>query len=403
MIDKDNCLVSILSIRSCHARCCQDGLHLTVASATRNKTKPEHDRIVAELHVSRTLSTCRLVRSHDHVLQVLRCIHMPSYRKHGPAWSGTSVDATCSSSPTRLARGMTPGCYRCFLRDWYKSPCGSAIFYRALLIHDLAPGQAESVSRNLGVPVLLHSTKKPGCSKAVLQYFNSRREGMVIDTKGKGRLLGDSLALSLPAASCTMRAADEQSQQAASKSTRKRILVIGDRVMTDVILGNRMNARSGRVPVDGHSDATFEAVPILCTRLWQAEGFLTRVMRNLENLAMRRMFARFTRLNKGVELDDWKLCVVREEEATPIEPAVQKAGTVQDRLRKSFWNLAASLGRTLYRPFQPVIQSMQEVSREAGQLHYGFRRPESLRNLKDLRNRIETFQASPKVRPGADG
>lgn len=69
---------------------------------------------------------------------------------------------------------------------------------------DLGHVQAKDLERNTGVPVLLHSTKKPGCHKEIMSYFEKHK------------------------------ICDNPSQ----------IAVIGDRLLTDVVMGNTMGAYS---------------------------------------------------------------------------------------------------------------------------------------------------------------
>ncbi|GAA97626.1 uncharacterized protein L969DRAFT_87724 [Mixia osmundae IAM 14324] len=115
--------------------------------------------------------------------------------------------------------------------------------------------QAESVSRTLGVPVLVHARKKPGCARDVEQYFLGHADQTVA------------------------RVVDvAQSRLGASQLAPPRLAVIGDRVLTDTVLANRLHS--------------LNAVGILTTRVWTRESLGTRFMRSMEMLALRALRTR---------------------------------------------------------------------------------------------------------------
>ncbi|KAG8896912.1 hypothetical protein FRB99_008579 [Tulasnella sp. 403] len=93
--------------------------------------------------------------------------------------------------------------------------------------------QAESVSHHLGVSVLAHTTKKPGCIEPIKRHFASLPNPILLDVVNPRN---------------------------ASQSTGK-IIVVGDRLMTDVLMANRM----------GHS-----AMAIWTNGLWVKEAMFLR-------------------------------------------------------------------------------------------------------------------------------
>lgn len=95
--------------------------------------------------------------------------------------------------------------------------------------------QAESVSHNLGIAVLPHTTKKPGCSSTIIDYFAGQRP--------------------------ILKAAASQGTTEALITPIQpfELIVVGDRVFTDVILGNKLGA-----------------LPVWTTGLWQRELMLMR-------------------------------------------------------------------------------------------------------------------------------
>lgn len=103
---------------------------------------------------------------------------------------------------------------------------------------------AESVSSNLGVPVLCHATKKPGraCARQVVDHFKSLE----------------------------LRRAET------SHTEPLHIVVIGDRITTDMVFAQRI---ARLLPPESGSRCT----SILTTQLYGCEKWGTRMMRAFEN------------------------------------------------------------------------------------------------------------------------
>lgn len=117
---------------------------------------------------------------------------------------------------------------------------------------------AESVSSNLGIPVLCHDRKKPSkrCAKEIVDYFRDR------------------------------------AQRGPAPSAVPQILVVGDRITTDVVLANRighvLQSTYPTTPPDlGTPFAAKPSLPLcvsmLTTQLWAPEAIGTRLMRGTEN------------------------------------------------------------------------------------------------------------------------
>ncbi|KWU42923.1 hypothetical protein RHOSPDRAFT_12283, partial [Rhodotorula sp. JG-1b] len=127
--------------------------------------------------------------------------------------------------------------------------------------------QAETVSRNLGVPVLVHSNPKPAyaCAKQIAAHFllapNSTDRSVADDVSGSDGALSSTPPPPPP-------------------SSVFRVLVIGDRLTTDMILARRLSSLS--LPF-----STRRSVGILTTRLWGREGAGTTLMRTVEKMAVR--------------------------------------------------------------------------------------------------------------------
>ena len=211
---------------------------------------------------------------------------------------------------------MMPACCRCVF-------LGALPARRGGRNHPLIAflSQAESVSRHLGVPVFLHAVKKPGCAKAVRAYFEQHTAGAQRDIKGKGRVDPYPDAPIVDVAPTSLRSQlAEPSEHAASGRRRRRLLVVGDRVMTDVVLGNRINRLHARSLLLPHStsaeadpahhieEASFEAIPVLTTTVWKMEGPGSRLMRFLEAWSMRQVLRYYRTRRTYDPLREWQDC-----------------------------------------------------------------------------------------------
>ncbi|PLW55659.1 hypothetical protein PCANC_04631 [Puccinia coronata f. sp. avenae] len=134
--------------------------------------------------------------------------------------------------------------------------------------------QAESVARHLGVPVLVHATKKPGQEvvRAIEEYFTTDRRLVPV--------------IYPPSRSNT------ESQSPPTKRTdgRLKLIVIGDRVTTDILLASRLRAhlQSHQSTVPATSSPESNPVCSVLTReIWQKEKLGTRFMRWAENRALK--------------------------------------------------------------------------------------------------------------------
>lgn len=263
--------------------------------------------------------------------------------------------------------------------------------------------QAESVSRHLSVPVLLHATKKPGCGRVVQDYFNERMNTEHTDRKGKDKAITlDQVALDIATASTFSIETPEAPQSSISASAptypnaSPLILVIGDRVMTDVVLANRMNKKRWRQT----STTRLQALPVLTTRLWQKEGLGTRLMRTMETFAMRRASAYYSR--KGVDLDQsWRDCII-EPEVPQVPVAIRSYPSTTTRMQRPVYqyfskeHVKSILSRVTYgmmrilgRLLSPLVRRIHPILMEARQAQFGFRIPHSYQRTKALREILE--------------
>jgi hypothetical protein len=110
--------------------------------------------------------------------------------------------------------------------------------------------QAETLQRNLGVPVLKHTFMKPSkeCMKSIRDYF---------DTLVSPDASGDFVTEKSPPLG------------AVNPPDGARLITIGDRVLTDVLMGNHHNLGSGNLT-------------ILTQTVWAPEGLGMRFLRTGE-------------------------------------------------------------------------------------------------------------------------
>ncbi|GAA5844332.1 hypothetical protein JCM9279_001773 [Rhodotorula babjevae] len=186
--------------------------------------------------------------------------------------------------------------------------------------------QAQALSRNLGVPVLVHPHPKPAhaCVHQVAAHFLSSRDSLrrlpSLDdaaqesTAQVGQVVFSPLARArLASTSSTSsssllppRPTDAPDQH---RRKRTRILVIGDRLATDMVLAHRLSNLSLTLALPSSSSASpssilgflrrraerrslgapgdvIEAVPVLTTHLWAREGAGTTLVRWVERAAL---------------------------------------------------------------------------------------------------------------------
>lgn len=256
--------------------------------------------------------------------------------------------------------------------------------------------QAESVSRHLGVPVLLHAVKKPGCDAAVTAHFASifAQHG----NNGSHRLAHPPGPVVDVAAKWSKDTKEVVTVAEAAFSAPK-ILVIGDRVMTDIVLANRIN-------VQKHSSAvpSFEAIPTLTVTLWQKEGLGTRFMRSLENFAVKRVMRFFQTRRNFDALEEWQNCLVQQP--TDVVAAAQSS---PDAL-KPVWSfrepatipsaiyrlLSSAIGRLTARPRRYVTVRIDRLIADARSQQFGFRLPDTLVRVRRFQRSILGDIAGPR-------
>lgn len=158
--------------------------------------------------------------------------------------------------------------------------------FPAIHIHTLCP-KSESVSHHLHVPVLSHSSPKPGysCIAGIRRYFSSLRSPI----------------------------RDEE------------LIVVGDRIFTDVVMANRMRKSRRLDPVetsrevDAQGSSTSGPLAVWTTGVWHKEAMVMRWCENKLVEAVRR----WTESDGGNQLN------THQFRRDFIEPPRKRAGIMQ--------------------------------------------------------------------------
>ncbi|GAA5820120.1 hypothetical protein JCM11491_007248 [Sporobolomyces phaffii] len=160
---------------------------------------------------------------------------------------------------------------------------------------------AEQVSRNLRVPVLAHKQPKPGwqCAAQIARHFTSASVS--------------SQVVYSPLAQLVDRVARRPPRQRRDTSRPVRLLVIGDRLATDMILAHRLaHLRSSEI----------ETVGVLTTGLHARERLGTRVLRMCENAARRRLVVARAQAQAQVQAGEggprWDECVIDSSSSSSL-------------------------------------------------------------------------------------
>lgn len=199
--------------------------------------------------------------------------------------------------------------------------------------------QAESVSRNLNVPVLIHGVKKPACIKPIKSYFSKS----VIQPYPSQQLFVDSLLSSAPASASASNPASTSPEERDLKRTGDPIVIaiIGDRLSTDIVLANRLSKESG-----------WKVCSVLTTKLPEEnEEFGTRLMRRMEwafyNLIMRWRARKYRNENTIPPPSGWADCVIPNNVAYPPLPPTRAQVVLRTGFRWS-WLIIAWLAKHVY-------------------------------------------------------
>lgn len=198
------------------------------------------------------------------------------------------------------------------------------------------------MSRNLRVPVLAHAQPKPGpkCVRQIAVHFDHLSSAAAPST---------SQIVYSPLAQSRRSLPTPTPVEPTAQSDSLKILVIGDRLATDLILSHRLSQLSlplaasesrslfarllrrqrSSEQAQSHSAKRrrIEAVGILTTGLHEKEGLGTTFLRGIEKLALRRL--RKKRAKLGIDWNSsqqWEQCL-KGHEADSVSPRIQELPT----------------------------------------------------------------------------
>ncbi|CAE7214600.1 unnamed protein product [Rhizoctonia solani] len=165
--------------------------------------------------------------------------------------------------------------------------CKSAFGRKNMLIVSNSAGtsddplgiQAESLAYNLGVPVFRHKYKKPACGEEIVQYFRHKQnisklsEPAQLTSRPRGEdsrppNLNDQFDPTIDTVSDSPKAELVK----ISPAETPRLLIVGDRLLTDILLSTTLPSPS-------------DHLPIWTTRLWKTPDL--SLLRFIEQTALR--------------------------------------------------------------------------------------------------------------------
>ncbi|GAA6001386.1 hypothetical protein JCM5350_003968 [Sporobolomyces pararoseus] len=215
---------------------------------------------------------------------------------------------------------------------------------------------AESVSRNLKVPVLCHSQPKPGfkCVEQIVTHFNQLSSS---SSSSSPNVSSQIVYSPLAARSNTTTTRTLTIGQEGGDTIK--LLVIGDRLATDLILSTRLS-QSSLPPLPSSSTSTtsilsrlipfrsqrhqtmvppnkrrrrIETVGILTTGLHEREGLGTTLLRGLEKLLLKRLERKKRRKNSIIYDDEreggrekWEECL-KNYQPPPLTTLTQSSSS----------------------------------------------------------------------------
>ncbi|KAG8762516.1 hypothetical protein FRC11_009121 [Ceratobasidium sp. 423] len=156
------------------------------------------------------------------------------------------------------------------------SRCKSAFGKRNILVVSNSAGtsddplgiQAESLAYHLGVPVFRHKYKKPACGEEIFQYFRHKQAPSPLKLSESAQLgsgpqgeashppsLNDPFDLTIDTV-FTPPKSEPPAVIPSKAAQHPRLLVIGDRLLTDILLSNTLPSPN-------------DHLPIWTTRLWK--------------------------------------------------------------------------------------------------------------------------------------
>ncbi|KAA1098236.1 hypothetical protein PGT21_031246 [Puccinia graminis f. sp. tritici] len=220
--------------------------------------------------------------------------------------------------------------------------------------------QAESVARHLGVPVLVHATKKPGQQvvKAIEKYFTKDYRLVPVIYPSRRSSCGPPV-----------------SSRCHSNRTPLKLVVIGDRVTTDIILASRLRShlqRNQSTPTSSSSTDSNPIFSVLTQKIWQKEKPGTRFMRWAENRALKLVMQSSTRSSTLIRGESSspssrlpnliafpkQLSTTFEQSLSSSSQAFSKAQQAKKHLQKKYDSISVRLKQISEQPLSTIIRSV---------------------------------------------
>ncbi|WAQ87364.1 hypothetical protein PtA15_8A268 [Puccinia triticina] len=192
---------------------------------------------------------------------------------------------------------------------------------------------AESVARHLGVPVLVHETKKPGQKvvKAIHKYFTADYRLVPVIYPSHSSMYGPRLP-----------------SRSRADPTPLKLMVIGDRVTTDIILASRLRAflQTHQSSSNSSSGESNPVCSVLTQNIWQKEKLGTRFMRWAENRALK-LVIQYSHQNSSMNGSEPSSS--RKLPNLTLSP---------ERISQTFEQSLSSAARTSQQPPSTIIQNV---------------------------------------------
>ncbi|KAG9035500.1 hypothetical protein FRB95_011206 [Tulasnella sp. JGI-2019a] len=175
---------------------------------------------------------------------------------------------------------------------------------------------AESVSVHLGVPVLAHTAKKPGCIEPIMRYFQ-RTPNSIMDLAPE------------------VSAHEGAGLLAQRRRPTEKIFIVGDRLFTDILMANRMGP-----PV----------LSIWTTGLWTKEAMLMRSVENtLLQLVLRCRASRGNHADNSLHTQFTQPEINLNRRASPLYPEPPSQLAFLWQVLTGLGKQTGRLGKTAYR------------------------------------------------------
>ena len=309
--------------------------------------------IVASL---RCLATPRSLLPTLHVRDI-RCVDWKELKRKG--YVGVVIDKdNCITKPyhDQLVPELQHAWQSCLAT--FGNPGVLLVSNSAGTAEDPSLIQAESVARHLGVPVLVHETKKPGQKvvKAIHKYFTADYRLVPVIYPSHSSMYGPRLP-----------------SRSRADPTPLKLMVIGDRVTTDIILASRLRAflQTHQSSSNSSSGESNPVCSVLTQNIWQKEKLGTRFMRWAENRALK-LVIQYSHQNSSMNgsepsssrklpnltLSPERISQTFEQSLSFAARVISKAEQAKQDCQTKYESISVKLRQTSQQPPSTIIQNV---------------------------------------------